>query len=275
MAKSVKRIVDTEFWNDDLVMDHFTPEDKYFMLYLLTNPHTRQSGIYKILKRNMAFETGYSKETVDYLIMRFQDNYGLIEYSHKTQEVAILNYLKYSIVKGGKPVNDCIRKDLATIKDRALISKVNKHLLPFFEQTEKVSLLQIKDILNENDKENDNDNERIVDESWNYDDIITLWNGLEFKQVKKLTDKRKKQIKARIKEYGYDDFVATLNKMKDIQFFKDNIKSNWFDIDWVMNPNNFIKVFEGKYEGVYINGYTKETTSKHEPDWLEDVMKEL
>lgn len=45
---SVKRVVDTQFWNDDKVVDCFSPEDKLFMLYLMTNPHTTQLGIYPV-----------------------------------------------------------------------------------------------------------------------------------------------------------------------------------------------------------------------------------
>ena len=40
------RKVHTEFWTDPKVLEEMTPEDKYFMLYLLTNPNTTQIGIY-------------------------------------------------------------------------------------------------------------------------------------------------------------------------------------------------------------------------------------
>ena len=43
----IKRIVDVSFWTDGKV-DEFSPEDKYFMLYLLTNPFSKQLGIYEI-----------------------------------------------------------------------------------------------------------------------------------------------------------------------------------------------------------------------------------
>ena len=60
----IKRVVDTEFWTDDKVIEMFTPEDKLFMLYLMTNPHTTQLGIYGISKKVMAFETGYSSDAI-------------------------------------------------------------------------------------------------------------------------------------------------------------------------------------------------------------------
>lgn len=32
------------FWSDTKVCDDFSPEDKYFYIYLLTNPHTNICG---------------------------------------------------------------------------------------------------------------------------------------------------------------------------------------------------------------------------------------
>lgn len=34
------RNVSTSFWEDNKVVDDFTPEDKYIYLYCMTNPHT-------------------------------------------------------------------------------------------------------------------------------------------------------------------------------------------------------------------------------------------
>ncbi|BAX71292.1 hypothetical protein [Leuconostoc suionicum] len=45
---AIKRIVDTRFWNDNKVIDTFSVEDKYFLLYLMTNPESTQLGIYKL-----------------------------------------------------------------------------------------------------------------------------------------------------------------------------------------------------------------------------------
>ena len=62
------RYVYTEFWNDPDVMETFTPEDKLFYLYLLTNNNTSQVGVYQITKKQMAFELGYSLETINSLL---------------------------------------------------------------------------------------------------------------------------------------------------------------------------------------------------------------
>ena len=36
---AIYRNVHISFWTDAKVADEMTPEDKYFFLYLLTNPH--------------------------------------------------------------------------------------------------------------------------------------------------------------------------------------------------------------------------------------------
>ena len=124
----INRVVNTDFWDDDKVLDNFSPEDKLFWVFLLTNPKSRQAGIYKLPIKVIKFYTGYSEDTIGVLLDRFEKTYGMIKYSHETQEVAILNYLRWSIIRGGKPVEDCIKADLAQVKDKELIRLVYEHL---------------------------------------------------------------------------------------------------------------------------------------------------
>lgn len=150
---SVKRVVDTEFWVDDKVVENFSPEDKLFMLYLMTNPHTTQLGIYAISKKIMGFELGYSLDTIGVLIDRFENKYNMIKYSTKTNEIAIKNYLKYSIIKGGKPVEDLLNKEIKLVKDKSLISYVYSNIIDYTNLNETVKTI----ITKYNDNVNDND----------------------------------------------------------------------------------------------------------------------
>lgn len=161
----IKRVVDTAFWTDGKV-DEFSPEDKYFMLYLLTNPFTTQLGIYELSIKQAAFQLGYSVETVKVLLDRFEHEYNMIVFSQKTNEIAVLNFLRHSIIKGGKPVADCIKRELAKVKNTSLIAKVFDHV----EQKGNVNNTVKKviaewrienenDNANENENENDNDND--------------------------------------------------------------------------------------------------------------------
>ena len=113
-----------EFWKDPKVTEEMSAEDRYALLYLLTNPHTTQIGIYQITKRQIAFDLGYSTESVGAIIDRFERLLGLIRYNPETRELAIKNWGKYNLKRGGKPVLDCIRKELEKVKDRTLIEYV-------------------------------------------------------------------------------------------------------------------------------------------------------
>lgn len=163
MGKYVKRVVSTSFWEDPKVMTLFTPEDKYFMLYLLTNPHTTQLGIYHLVPKIAAFEMGYSLESVLSLIDRFENKYGIIRYNNETMEVAIKNYLKHSIVKGGKPVLDCLMQDAKGVKDKSLLTFISESVndedlvqtVKTFLQTIKEESTKEENIINDNDNDND------------------------------------------------------------------------------------------------------------------------
>ena len=75
---SLRRIVSTALWTDRKVVEEFTPEDKYFWLYLLTNPDTTQLGVYPFTIRTAAHRLGYSSDTVKVLLSRFENIYGVI-----------------------------------------------------------------------------------------------------------------------------------------------------------------------------------------------------
>ena len=159
----IKRIIDTDFWTDEKV-EQFTPEEKYFWAYLLTNPYTRQLGIYHITKKQMAFQLGYDIETVEKLLDRFENKYGMIKYVDS--EIAIFNYLKWSIVKGGKPVEDCLKADIKKVKNKKLIDMVFDKVIniDLNDTVKKVIAIYLNNY-NDIDNDNDNDNDSIVNVS--------------------------------------------------------------------------------------------------------------
>lgn len=120
------RVVNSDFWRDETV-EYFTPEDKYFWLYLLTNPQSNLLGIYKITKKRIAFETGYSLESIDNLIDRFENKYGIIKY--KDSEIAIKNYLRHGVIKGGQPVYEALIRLLKDVKHKEFIAWVYESVI--------------------------------------------------------------------------------------------------------------------------------------------------
>ena len=111
------RAVQTAFWEDPKVIEEMTPEDKLFYLYLLTNPKASQIGIYQITRKQMAFEIGYSVESINALMERFEKHHRLIKYNLETREICLLNWAKYNLDNDSKPVLDCIKSEIQKVKD--------------------------------------------------------------------------------------------------------------------------------------------------------------
>ena len=84
------RTISMSFWTDSKIIDDFTPEDRYFYLYLFTNPHTNLCGCYEISFRQMVVEVGYSRESIENLVRRFEEYHKVISYSKETKEILLL-----------------------------------------------------------------------------------------------------------------------------------------------------------------------------------------
>lgn len=98
----IYRNVNTTFWTDTKVADDFTPEDKYFMLYCLTNNYTNLCGCYEISIKQMSKDLGYEVETVEKLLRRFEEIHNIISYNKENKEILIKNWHKYNWTKSGK-----------------------------------------------------------------------------------------------------------------------------------------------------------------------------
>ena len=273
----IKRVVSTAFWTDEKTVEDFSPEDKYFFLYLLTNPHTTQLGIYKVSPKVMAFELGYDINAVLTLIDRFQNRYGQIRYNPETREIAIKNYLIYSVVKGGKPVYDLLCKEVKAVRDRGLLAWVveslrgkvlNQTVTSFLEVIEKFDLpiFNENDNDNENENENENDDTPPVREAYRppyaerteasapipYEDIKSAYNEIckSFPRCTVLSEARKKAIKARFSSgYKEDDFQSLFMKAEASSFLKGRNDRNWMaSFDWLIKDANMAKVLSGNYD---------------------------
>ena len=99
---AIYRNISMSFWTDSKVDDDFTPEDKYFYLYLLTNPHTNICGCYEVSMKQMCRETGYNEDTVLRLLDRMERQHEVARYSTSTKEVLILNWYKYNWTRSDK-----------------------------------------------------------------------------------------------------------------------------------------------------------------------------
>ena len=251
---AIKRLVDTSFWTDGKV-DEFTPEDKYFMLYLLTNPFTTQLGIYELSIKQAAFQMGYSVEAVQALIERFENKYGVIIFSKETNEIAIKNFLRHSIIKGGKPVEDCIKKEMLKVKNRNLIDAVFYHIANKSDLNQTVKKI-VNAIINneiniENDNDNDNDNERIVVRFVDESSIADIFHSYcpSFSEVEVLSETMKKDLAESLKRYTDEQIISAFKKAEKSSFLKGKKESSWTaSFDWLIKAENIAKVLNGNFD---------------------------
>ena len=185
-----------EFWKDPKVTEEMSAEDRYTLLYLLTNPHTTQIGIYQITKRQIAFDLGYSTESVGAILERFEKLLGLIKYNSETREIAIKNWGKYNLKRGGKPVLDCIKGELAKVKDKTLIEYVAKSI-----PNESIKELFLRNVNvtptwsgQEEEQEEEQQQEK-EERNVVVDEIKKAFNSFDDKTIKSIEDSFKKKGK--------------------------------------------------------------------------------
>ena len=255
------RAIQTSFWEDVRVVEEFTPEDKFFYLYLLTNPRVTQIGIYEISKKQMAFDLGYAPEAVKSLLARFIDHHKLILYNDETRELAIKNWGKHNFTKGGKPIEDCVISELSEIKDHGLIEYVGenvenakiKALYDTYHDTSRFGGQKEK----EKEKEKgtfvpaEDDDVRDVESISVWRLIHDRWNSLDNNipkiQAIKTGTMRHRLLKARINEYGDEAVLEAIDKIRGSRFLCGYATDFVITFDWFIKPNNFIKVYEGNY----------------------------
>ena len=97
---------------------------------------------------------------------------------------------------------------------------------------------------------------------------VEAWNSLAeygIKPVSKISSKSKRgeMLIARIKEYGVEDVLKAIEKIKGSSFLqgKTKVSVQWFDFEWFVRPNNFPKVLEGKYDDSDKNTTDNESAS--------------
>ena len=68
-----KRYISTSFWDDSWVIE-LEPKQKFLYMYLLTNTLTEISGVYKISKRRIQFDTGLTLSEITTSLELFECN---------------------------------------------------------------------------------------------------------------------------------------------------------------------------------------------------------
>ena len=93
--------------------------------------------------------------------------------------------------------------------------------------------------------------------------VVQAWNSLGLQQLSRVTavSRRGSMLRARILEYGVDDVLEAIEKIRSSAFLRGQNAKGWvITFEWFVRPNNFPKVLEGNYEP-YHNPSEKETAN--------------
>lgn len=123
-ATALSRPVYTEFWIRPDVNEQYTLDDKLLYIYLITNTHFLQHAIYKLSKRMMMMELNMPEDRFNIAFNRLENDFKVIKYSTKTNEVAILDYLKYGIISSGSALTNLFDNLGKKIDDLDLLKDV-------------------------------------------------------------------------------------------------------------------------------------------------------
>ena len=230
---AVYRTVHLSFWTDSKVDDNFTPEDKYFYLYLLTNPHTNICGCYEIGDKQFSRETGYNAETISRLIQRFQEVHNVIRYDTRTKEILILNWYKYNWTSSDKLLKNVedVAKTIKSDEFRDYVFSLIKDdpdtvSIPYTYPMDTSVTVTVSDTVPDSVKMNAKQRSQDVYEEFARGDPALLDALKEFDSYRKLkkkplTDKAKERLISRLKNFRKDQWIPILHQ---------SIDQGWSDI---------------------------------------------
>lgn len=218
-----------------------------FWVMLLTKAGKCNSNGYVFLTENipytqemLAAEFGFELNTVK-LALESLKRLNMIQL--KEEIIEICGWEQYQNIDGLERIREQTRKRVANYR--------NKQKLIDCNVTSNVTVTQGNAIEEEEEEERDIDieEEREEEKKIDLNIFIQKWNSLGLNKIISIKNSRLKHLKARIEEYSIDEVIETIEKVNESSFLKGNNDRNWIaDFDWLLNPNNFIKVMEDKYK---------------------------
>ena len=116
------RYFEPAFWSEEDIQE-LTFEEKSFYIYLFTNEHCNQAGVYRITKKTIAFETGLTEERVEELLGKLIHNDKII---YKDCLLWVKSFVKHQ-PNTNPSVKKRIIKDLDRIEDEKIKEEFNMY----------------------------------------------------------------------------------------------------------------------------------------------------
>lgn len=242
-----KRLIDTELWNNEDIIENFTAEDKYFWLYLLTSPHNTVCGVFKNKPALIARDMGLHKDTIINLLYRFQTVHHLIYADKETDEIIILNWGKFNWTKS-EDFMKTVSKQAETIQSSYIKCLLQDKIDEKMVDRHKTVYTPSRDGTITNTITNTTSNTDVH----SYE-VINYLNKVCGTSYKTTTNKTQSLINARIREkFTLDDFKLVID-YKYKEWGNDDKRKQY------LRPET---LFGTKFEGYLQNAKSATTTTK-------------
>lgn len=172
------------------------------------------------------------------ITLSYLNNYGLVEYGVDDVKMLEVEDMTGKETDSAKRVRK-FREKQKTLQCNAQMLQCNTDVTFCNTELEKEKELELE-------KELEKRKERI-----NYQKIVDMYNDtcVSFPKLRRLSESRKKAIKARLKTYSYDDFAVLFRKAESSSFLKGANNNNWSaTFDWLIKDANMAKVLDGNYD---------------------------
>lgn len=109
----------------------------------------------------------------------------------------------------------------------------------------------------------------------NYQLIADMYNNtcVSFPRLTKLSDARKKAIKARLNQYSIEDFQRLFQMAESSSFLKGQNDRNWAaTFDWLIKDANMAKVLDGNYSSAKPEQPERTVYNNDFSDYVQELM---
>lgn len=221
---------------------------------LLTMAGRCNSGGMIFLTENIPYTTKMLADELDFdentiiLALRVLSEFGMIIYDET--KFAIQNWEEHQNVEGMDRIREQnrIRKRNQRERQKMALIEEKSHVTSRDSHATDIDIDKDIDIYNSNIIITEKSEKKT---KINYQEIVDKYNSIciSFPRVIKLSDARKKAIKARLSIYSLEEIETVFRKAEQSKHLKGDNNLNWkADFDWLLKDKNMAKVLEGKYD---------------------------
>lgn len=198
-----------------------------------------EKGQFVTSLKNLSEETGLTSREVRTALDKLSET-GEIETSatNKFTLIKVVNFSKFQAVELGsdkQTTNERQTKD----NEKAKESQTND------KQTTTTKEIKEREEIKENKEREETKNNSV------YQLIVDMYNDtcVSFPKCTKLSEARKKGLRARLRKYTVEDFKLMFEKAEKSDFLKGANSRNWVaNFDWFISDRNFVKVIDGNFD---------------------------